>query len=215
MTVDMGVNTSVFAFDRGGRHHIAANEHVLRLKRLNPIDKAIVTEDFIDYNNLNCGSQRSGSDKSKENKNDGIDNYRSDTALYGQHSKTIAKSRETNETNENNENPPNLPNQINLSHPPNPPDLVMRYTVKVLAYNRPVSLGRLLASLLRADYLGQNVSMDILIDGNRTEEVLLLSVIFIVWKSFFIVLLCVTHPLSSLLLHLSPRIPPRLMTSLA
>ena len=37
ISVDIGVNKKDFAFDRGGRHHIRANEYVLRTNRLSSI----------------------------------------------------------------------------------------------------------------------------------------------------------------------------------
>ncbi|KAJ1423227.1 hypothetical protein B484DRAFT_106566 [Ochromonadaceae sp. CCMP2298] len=45
----------------------------------------------------------------------------------------------------------------------------MTYHIKVLAYNRPLSLQRLLTSLAQADYMGHTVSLEILIDGAKYE----------------------------------------------
>jgi len=52
---------------------------------------------------------------------------------------------------------------------PAPPD-DMRFTIRVLAYNRPESLRRLLESLLKADFMGDKVSVVILIDAQRTID---------------------------------------------
>ena len=48
----------------------------------------------------------------------------------------------------------------------------MSYVIRVLAYNRPKSLLRLLLSLVQADYAGYNVSLAVLVDGPREGEVL-------------------------------------------
>ena len=46
----------------------------------------------------------------------------------------------------------------------------MRFTIRVLAYNRPESLRRLLESLLKADFMGDQVSLIMLIDAHRTID---------------------------------------------
>jgi GT2 family glycosyltransferase len=46
----------------------------------------------------------------------------------------------------------------------------MRYTIRVITYNRPDSLRRLLNSLAQADWRGQ-VTLQISIDGSRTASV--------------------------------------------
>ena len=50
--------------------------------------------------------------------------------------------------------------------PPTPPPL----TVKVLTYNRPASLERLLKSLEEADYLDDTVALEIYVDGVRDKD---------------------------------------------
>lgn len=101
MSVDIGINRSVFSFDFGGNETLIAMAH------------ANVIESLIDIPK-------------------GFSNY-----------------QVTEET---------------------PSSFKIRYFIKVLAFNRPVSLRRLLLSLSMADYGNETVSLDILIDGNRTFD---------------------------------------------
>jgi hypothetical protein len=99
--VDIGINRSYFAIDRNGKHHIEANEKILKNKRINHMTH--LDKDNNDYL---------------------VDNDRG--------------------------------------------KIIMTYSVKILSFNRVLSLKRLLDSLLVADYMGYNVSMDIYVDYNRT-----------------------------------------------
>lgn len=61
----------------------------------------------------------------------------------------------------------------------------MSYVIKVLAFNRPSSLRRLLASLHAAEYLNYSVPLEIIVDGNRTAaEGLLVSEVVEAAESF-------------------------------
>lgn len=63
--------------------------------------------------------------------------------------------------------------------------IFMTYSIKVLAFNRPRSLNRLLTSLSRADYQSNNVSLEIFIDGERsTSDTLLIEEVILVADSF-------------------------------
>ena len=50
-------------------------------------------------------------------------------------------------------------------------ELRINYNIKVLCYNRPASLSRLLRSLANADYGNErNISLEILIDSNKSAD---------------------------------------------
>ena len=72
----------------------------------------------------------------------------------------------------------NVANGANQSRYVEPADeaVAMSYVIKVLAFNRPSSLKRLLVSLYAAEYLNYSVPLEIIVDGNRTAaEGLLVS----------------------------------------
>jgi hypothetical protein len=51
--------------------------------------------------------------------------------------------------------------------------ILISYHIKVLTYNRPKSLGRLLRSLNEAEYIDHNnITLEILIDGAKTKSVI-------------------------------------------
>eukprot|EP01032_Pedospumella_encystans_P010486 gene10486-12250_t len=51
-------------------------------------------------------------------------------------------------------------------------ELQMTYSIRIITYNRPRSLQRLLASLLAADYAGYaNITLHIAVDASKTQEV--------------------------------------------
>ena len=63
--------------------------------------------------------------------------------------------------------------------------VAMSYVIKVLAFNRPSSLKRLLASLHAAEYLNYSVPLEIIVDGNRTyDEGLLVAEVVELAESF-------------------------------
>ena len=63
--------------------------------------------------------------------------------------------------------------------------VAMSYVIKVLAFNRPSSLKRLLTSLHAAEYLNLSVPLEIIVDGNRTaDEGLLVSGVVELAESF-------------------------------
>lgn len=154
--MDLGVNKSDFSFDRWGRHHISANEHVLKTKRLHPIDGAVRSSWAIHSGNSDDSCNSTNNIQNDDNsENNDVSNAPFDVFS--------TQSRSSNST-KNNEMKADGRRDSAV------PSFDMKYSIKILAYNRPRSLQRLLASLLRADYLTQNVSIAILIDGGQTEE---------------------------------------------
>lgn len=118
ISADVGVNRTVFSFDRNGKAHEAANENVLKTKRA-------YSNPRIEH--LKCEI--------------------CDTVKL--------RSLEYDESGQ----PGTAVNSFRLN-----------YTIKVLAYNRPASLSRLLQSLADADYLGLSIPLEIFVDYASREE---------------------------------------------
>jgi hypothetical protein len=107
-SVDIAINTKVFAKDRNDKFHFLANERVLEAIYKPSSSSYLPPDDF-------CLSSNEVEDPGRE---------------------------------------------CDIS-----------YFVKVLAFNRPSSLQRLLVSLQQAIYLDYNITLDIFVDYNRTVEV--------------------------------------------
>ena len=165
ISVDIGVNKKDFAFDRGGRHHIRANEYVLRTNRLNSnfgesqrrkIDLCSVSDDIDE---TDC-----------DNNNDDKTDNDNDNNLSIINIPNPNKIHDINKHNYTNKNSTNF---------------AIICSIKVLAYNRVESLQRLFNSLLDADYMGQNVSMEIFIDGAKNDDVRRKNFLFVLYFIVF------------------------------
>jgi len=119
VSADVGVNRSVFSFDRDGSCHEAANENVLKTKRLR-------SDSDIEPTRIKC-----------------------DLCEPQKLEEEYVASAGSDE------------NAVSFR---------LEYAIKVLAYNRPASLSRLLRSLADADYLGHTISLEIFVDYPSRDE---------------------------------------------
>jgi hypothetical protein len=166
--VDVAIGKTVFSYDRGGKHHQKANEYVLKSKRIHQIEMEIDIENIVQPERDSQGLSRPktyspGPDRPVLDQpgyiHPDIDLPGKDRSEKGRNGYEKRKYA-NNGTNESGMNK----NEKNSS------DFMMTYSIKVLAYNRPHSLQRLLVSLLNAKYLSFNISIDILVDGCKGTD---------------------------------------------
>jgi hypothetical protein len=161
--VDVAVGKTVFSYDRGGKQHQKANEYVLKLKRIHVIEMEIDIEHIIQPERDSLRTDR------PETYPPGPDRPVLGQPGYN-HLDIDLPGKDRSEKGRNEYEKRKYANDgINESginkNEKNSSDFMMTYSIKVLAYNRPHSLQRLLVSLLNAKYLSFNISIDILVDG--------------------------------------------------
>lgn len=170
ISVNMGIEREDFSLDRGGRHHVRANEYVLHQKRLNPISQEIK----LDYSLFPFIMEGKNDENRKEGgRENSIFNLEANTECnnWGIKSDKITDQMNSLEHLNVDNKTGIIQNTLHTKISEIASNISIKICVKILAYNRPKSLKRLLGSLLRAKYNGGDIALEVLIDGNKTKEV--------------------------------------------